>query len=147
MSIYTQTIQGIYTPLQSAVRNATQTIVGSSLIDPNSLKDVRLQTGINTEASGIIAYLNITVAPGSDTVQLVLEEQDPTSGVWTTVAATTPTALTGMVIMKVKQAIAGVNASQTGIRLQDTLPALWRVRVVHSAGTNFTYSLGIVLYN
>jgi hypothetical protein len=52
-----------------------------------------------------------------------------------------------MVIMKVKQAIAGVNASQTGIRLQDTLPALWRVRVVHSAGTNFTYSLGIVLYN
>lgn len=148
MSIYTQTIQGIYTALPSAVRNATQVVVGSALIDPKSaLTDTRLQTGINTEASGLIAYLNVTAVPGIDTVQLVLEEQDPASGVWSTVAATTATTLTGMVKLKIKQAIVAVAASVTGIQVQDTLPALWRLRVVHSAASNFTYSLGVVLYN
>jgi len=148
MSIYTQTIQGVYTALASAIRSATQTVLGSSLIDPKSAQaDSRLQVGINTEVSGLIAYLNITAVPGVDTVQLVLEEQDPASGVWTQITATVATAVTGMVIMKVKQAITAVAASTTGVRVQDTLPAIWRLRVVHSAGTNFTYSLGVVLYN
>jgi hypothetical protein len=147
MSIYTQTIQGIYTALASSTRNTTQTIVGSSLIDPQSVKDQRLQTGINTEASGLIAYLNVTAVPGVDTVQLVLEEQDPASGNWSQVTATTATAVTGMVIMKIKQAITAVAATTTGVRIQDTLPALWRLRVVHSGVGNFTYSLGVVLYN
>jgi hypothetical protein len=147
MSIYTQTIQGIYTALTSATRNTTQTVVGSSLIDPQSIKDQRLQTGINTEASGLIAYLNVSAVPGVDTVQLVLEEQDPASGSWSQVTATTATAVTGMVIMKIKQAITAVAATTTGVRIQDTLPALWRLRVVHSGVGNFTYSLGVVLYN
>jgi len=148
MSIYTQTIQGVYVALVSGVRNATQTILGSTLIDPKSAQsDSRLQTGINTEVSGLIAYLDITVVPGVDTLQLVLEEQDPASGKWIQVAATTATAAVSTVVMKVKQAITAVAASPTGVRVQDTLPAIWRLRVVHSAGTNFTYSLGVVLYN
>jgi hypothetical protein len=145
MSIYTQTIQGIYTPLASAVRNATQVITGRQLIDP--LQSSQFSTAINPEAAGIIAYLNITGVPGSDTVQLVLEEQDPASGVWSTVAATTPTANTGMVRLKMKQAIAAISASQTQVQVQDTLPAIWRLRVAHSGAGNFTYSLGVVLYN
>jgi hypothetical protein len=146
MSIYTQTIQGVYTPLVSAVRNATQILAGRTLIDPNY--GIGLSgNGINPEVSGIIAYLNVTVVPGVDTVQLVLEEQDPASGVWSPVAATTATAVTGLVKLKVKQAITAIAATTTQVQVQDTLPAIWRVRVVHSAGSNFTYSLGIVLYN
>lgn len=145
MSIYTQTIQGRYIPLISAVRSTTQTINGNDLIDPVHTEGMR--GGINQEASGIIAYLDVTVVPGTDTVQLVLEEQDPASLKWSTVCATTATAATGTVKLKLKQAIAAVAATTTLVQAQDTLPGTWRLRVVHSAGTNFTYSLGVVLYN
>lgn len=147
MSIYTQTIQGTYTLLPSAVRNATQIILGNNIIDAKNSSGNYFSTGINTEVSGIIAYLNVTSVPGTDTVQLVLQEQDPASGTWSTVAATTATAATGLVKLKVKQAITAIAATATLVQVQDTLPAIWRVQVVHSAGTNFTYSLGAVLYN
>jgi hypothetical protein len=146
VSIYTQPIQGIYTALASAARTASQTIVGRTLIDP-AYGTGYSGNGINPEASGIIAYLNVTVAPGVETLQLVLEEQDPVSGVWSTLAATTATTATGMVRLKMKQAIAAIAASTTQVQIQDTLPAIWRVRVVHSAAGSWTYSLGIVLYN
>lgn len=146
MSIYTPVIQGIYTALASAARTSTQTVLGRTLIDP-AYGTGYSGNGINPEASGIIAYMNVTAAPGGDTVQLALEEQDPVSLVWSTVAATTATAVTGMVRLKVKQAIAAIAASTTQVQVQDTLPAIWRVRVVHSAAGSFTYSLGIVLYN
>lgn len=150
MSIYTPTIQGLYTPLASAVRNATQIITGRTLIDSNyggAVNGGYSGNGINPEVSGIIAYLNVTAVPGVDTVQLVLEEQDPASGVWSQVAATLATAVTGMVRLKIKQAIAAIAASTTQVQVQDTLPPIWRLRVVHSAASNFTYSLGIALYN
>ena len=51
-----------------------------------------------------------------------------------------------MVKLKLAPAIAAVAASTSGVTVQDTLPANWRIRVVHSAGTNFTYSLSVVLY-
>lgn len=146
MSIYTQTIQGIYTALPSANYSSTQTINGKTLIDPNANNPV-FSSGINPEASGIIAYLNVTAVPGVQTVQLVLEEQDPASGVWSTVAATLATVATGMVRLKIKQAIAAINASITQVQVQDTLPPIWRLRVVHSGAGAFTYSLGIALYN
>ena len=145
MSVYTPSIQGIYTSLPSAVRSATQTLLGRQIIDPKYGTGFD-GNGINPEASGLVTYLNITAAPGTDTVQLVLEEQDPASGVWSQVTATTPTTATGMVRMKIKPSITAVAASATGVVVQDILPAIWRLRVVHSAATNFTYSLGVVLY-
>jgi len=145
MSIYTPTIQGKYILLPSAVRTATQTILGNTIIDPTHSDGQT--SGINQEASGIIAYLNVTAVPGVDTVQLVLEEQDPASLVWSQVCATTATAVTGMVKLKLKQAIAAVAATTTLVQAQDTLPGIWRIRVVHSAASNFTYSLGAVIYN
>lgn len=145
MSIYTPIIQGIYIAIASAVKASTQIVIGKDLISPNNASPI-FSPGIVAEASGLIAYLNVTAVPGVDTVQLVLDEQDPASGVWSQIAATTATAVTGMVKMKVKQAIAAAAATTTLVQVQDTLPAAWRIRVVHSAGTNFTYSLGIVLY-
>jgi hypothetical protein len=147
VSIYTQTIQGIYTALASAARTATQVINGRTLIDPAYGTGLS-GNGINPEASGIIAYLNVTGAGGGgETLQLVLEEQDPVSGTWATVAATTATTATGLVRLKLKQAIVAIAASTTQVQVQDTLPAIWRIRVVHSASASWTYSLGIVLYN
>lgn len=146
MSIYTQTIQGIYTALPAAVYNATQVINGRTLIDPNTANPI-FSSAINPEASGIIAYLNVTAVPGVQTVQLVLEEQDPASGNWAVVTSTLATTITGLVRLKVKQAISPITASITQVQIQDTLPPIWRIRVVHSSVGNFTYSLGIALYN
>ena len=145
MSIYTQPIQGVYTALASAVRTTTQVINGKDLVDPKN--GTQFSSGINQEVSGIIAYLNITSAPAIETLQLAVEEQDPASGIWSTVVATLVTSATGLVKLKLKQAIAAVAASTSVVQSQDTLPAMWRVRVIHSAGGNWTYSLGIVLYN
>ena len=146
MSIYTPTIQGIYTARASAVRNASQTIVGRDLIDPANASSI-FGTGINPEVSGLIVYLNVTAAPGIETLQLILEEQDPASLTWSVVGATLVTTTAGMVKLKVKQSILSIAASTAGIQLQDTLPYAWRIRIVHSAAGNWTYSLGIVLYN
>ena len=101
----------------SAVRNTTQALLGRQIIDPKYGQGFD-GNGINPETSGLVAYLNITAVPGTDTVQLVLEEQDPASGVWSQVAATTPTAATGMVRMKVKPSITAVAASATGVVVQ-----------------------------
>jgi len=145
MSIYLPVIQGIYTALASAVRTVSQTIVGKDLIDPKNA-DPRFSTTINAEASGLIAYCNVTAAPGVETLQLVLEEQDPASGTWSQVTATTATTVAGMIKLKVKPSIAAVAASVSGVTIQDILPATWRLRVVHSGAGNWTYSLGIILY-
>ena len=146
MSIYVPSIQGIYTPLASAVRTATQTLNGRQIIDP-SYNSGYSGNGINPECAGLIAYLNVTAAPGVETLQLALEEQDPASLVWSTVTATTATTATGMVRMKVKPSITAAAATTTGVTIQDQLPAIWRLRVVHSASGNWTYSLGLVLYS
>ena len=146
MSIYTQTVQGIYTAIPSGTRNATQVILGKDLIDKNNASP-RFSSGINPEVAGIIAYLNVTAVPGVETLQLVLEEQDPASGVWALVTQTLANANAQMIRLKMKQAIGAIGASQTQVQVQDTLPPIWRIRVVHSGVSNFTYSLGIALYN
>ena len=148
MSIYVPLVQGLYTALASAVRTATQIIVGKTLIDPSSaIADARLAQSIVQEASGLIAYLNITAASGTGGLSLVLEEQDHVSGTWNQVAATTGTTATGLVTLKIKPAIAAVGATATKVAVQDILPANWRLRVVHADASNYTYSLGVVLYN
>jgi hypothetical protein len=141
MSAYNNLIQGTYNLLTSGVRTTTQVFTKQQIMDANSV------SGINQEASGIIAYLNVTAVPGTDTVQLVLEEIDPLSGVVAQIAATTATTVTGLVRLKLKQAITAIAPSVTQVQAQDTLPANWRLRVVHSAASNFTYSLSAVLYN
>ena len=147
MSVYLPVIQGTFNVLPSSVRTATQIIVGAILLAPVSNNSLVPPNPMVPDASGLVAYLNVTAVPGTDTVQLVLEEQDPVSLVWSTVAATTATAVTGMVRLKIKPSITAVAATTTGVTVQDVLSAIWRLRVVHSAASNFTYSLGLVVYN
>lgn len=148
MSIYVPVVQGIYTALVSAARTTAQTIVGRTLIDPTfNNSDSRLAQSIIPEASGLIAYLNITAASGTGGLSLVLEEQDPVSGTWNQLAATTGTTSTGLVTLKIKPAIAAIAASATKVASQDILPPIWRLRVAVGDSSNYTYSLGVVLYN
>lgn len=146
MALNAPVIQGIYTALTSAVRAATQTLTRDALLIPQTSNALNPNTANLPEASGLVAYLNVTAAPGVETLQLVLEEQDPVSLVWNTVCATTATTVTGMVRLKIKPSVTAVAASITGVVVQDVLPALWRLRVVHSAASNWTYSLGLVMY-
>lgn len=145
MSVYIPVFNLIGVALPSAVRNSTQVINGKDLMDP--VQNDGNRSGINAECGGIIAYLNITAVPGADTVALVCEEQDPASGNWSVICQCTPTANVGMQKLKIKPAGTAVAQSQTNVAIVDTLPGIWRLRVVHSNNTNFTYSLGVNLYN
>ena len=146
MSLNAPIIQGIYTALASAVRVASQIITRDGLMVPASNNTLVPGPSGVPEASGLVAYLNVTAAPGVETLQLVLEEQDPVSLTWSQVCATTATTATGMVKLKIKPSVTAVAASITGVVVQDVLPAIWRLRVIHSAASNWTYSLGAVVY-
>lgn len=129
-----------------SVHNATAYILGADIIDPALTKGER--SGSGAEASGGIVYLNVTaIGNGTDTIQLVLQEQDPTSGTWANVAATTATANTlGLIKLKLKDSINQVAATATQVVIQDKFPKTWRIGVVHSGASSFTYSLGLTLY-
>jgi len=89
---------------------------------------------------GLKAVLDVTAVPGVDTVQLVIEGKDSQSGAYYTILAAVARSGVGRDVLTVHHGItvaANVSAS-------DVLPDVYRARVVHSAGTSFTYSLGIV---
>ncbi len=108
--------------LDSAVRAAGQ-----------SLADVKGFRG-----TGVLLVLDVTVAPGVDTVQAIVEGKDPESGKYYTIAQTAAITATGTYPLVVYPGIAAV----ANARVSDVMPPTWRVRMVHSAGSNFTYSLG-----
>jgi hypothetical protein len=155
MSLNNQVFIGDYTPasckaLQNfgvgSVHNATAYIYGIDIMDPVGVNGLR--SGVGVEASGGIVYLNVTaIGNGTDTIQLVLQEQDPTSGAWSNVAATTATAnTTGVIKLKLKDSINQVAATATQVVIQDKFPKTWRIGIIHSGASNFTYSLGLTLY-
>jgi hypothetical protein len=88
---------------------------------------------------GLKAILNVTAVPGVDTVQLVIEGKDPVSGVYFTVLQAAARAGAGTDVLTVYPGIT-VTAN---VSAADLLPDTYRVRVVHSAGTNFTYSVSV----
>ena len=88
---------------------------------------------------GCKVVLNLTAVPGVDTVQPIIEGKDRISGAYYTIlqGAAQPTA--GTYVLTVLPGIAvTANASAS-----DSLPDTYRVRVVHSAASNFTYSVSI----
>lgn len=88
---------------------------------------------------GCKAVLNLTVVPGVDTVQVVIEGKDRVSGVYYAVLTGATQVATGTFVFTVYP---GVTVA-ANVSLSDVLPDTYRVRVVHSAGTSFTYSLSV----
>lgn len=155
MSLNNQIFIGDYVPATNkaltafgvgSTHTATAYVNGIDLLDP--LRGDGVRSGVGPEASGIIIYLNLTaIGNGTDTIQLVLQEQDPTSLTWATIAATLVNPLTlGLTKLKLKDAIAAAAATVTGVAVQDKLPRTWRFGVVHSGVSSFTYSIGVTLY-
>lgn len=83
--------------------------------------------------------IDVTAAPGVDTVTFNIQAKDATSGKYTTLLASTALAGTGTVILEIGPTITA-SANATANRL---LPETFRVQVVHSAATSFTYSVGL----
>jgi len=95
----------------------------------------------NRDAKGLHLIIDVTVVPGVDTVTFTVKGKDPLSGKYYTLLASAALVATGTVVLKVYP---GLTAA-ANLVASDVLPADWRVEVTHSAGTNFTYSVGAQL--
>lgn len=124
--------------LPSAVRTATTTwdptvqLAGAGRVQP-------------IDADVLYAILNVTVAPGGDTVLLKLQEQIPATGVWVDYpsVATLAQVATGIIRLQIGPSITNIPASVAGVGSNIYLPPVWRLQVVHSGVGAFTYSLDV----
>lgn len=107
--------------LQSAARTATN----------NSA------TFTNRTARSLHLIIDVTVAPGGDTVTPKIEGYDPISGKFYTLLTGAAISTTGTNILKIGP---GISASANAAAA-DFLPAYWRVVMTHSAAGSFTYSV------
>lgn len=88
---------------------------------------------------GVKAVLDVTAVPGVDTVQLVIENKDPVSGKYVAVLSAVARAGAGTDTLTVYPG----GAVAANVSANDEIADVYRARVVHSAGTNFTYSVGL----
>lgn len=79
--------------------------------------------------------LNLTVVPGVDTVQLIIDAKDASTGTYDPIANITATAVTGYFTLQ-----AGIGINSATNKFNTLLPTRCRVRVVHSGAGAFTYS-------
>lgn len=89
---------------------------------------------------GVKAVLDVTAVPTVDTVQLVIEGKDPTSGKYYAILTAAARVAVGTDVLTVAPGV----VATANVSAPDELPDVYRARVVHSAGTNFTYSLSLV---
>lgn len=88
---------------------------------------------------GVKAVLDVTAVPGVDTVQLVIEGKDPASGKYYTILSAAARVAAGTDVLTIFPG----NAVTANVSASDTLPDVYRARVIHSAATSFTYSLSL----
>jgi hypothetical protein len=82
---------------------------------------------------------DVTVAPGVDTVTLSIQGKDVASGKYITLLASAAISATGTTQLTIGPTIpTAANAA-----VQTLFPETFRVVVTHSAGTSFTYSVGL----
>ena len=88
---------------------------------------------------GCIAILNVSAVPGTDTVTLIIEGKDPVSGAYYTILSAAARVATGVDVLQVQPG----GAVTANVSANASIPDTYRCRVVHSAGSNFTYSLSV----
>jgi hypothetical protein len=114
-----------FTILQSAVRSGT--LYSDDLVNYN--------------AKGILLFFDITAVPGTDTVQLVVQVKDFASGGYNDFLVGTAWSTTGRRTYLLYPG--AVNTSgDVDVVEGSPLPRTWRVAIIHSAATDFTYSVG-----
>lgn len=115
----------------------------SNQIYPSAVRAATLVGDDNKKVpgnKGCHVYLNVTAVPGVDTVQLLIEAKDPASGVYETVIAGAARVATGQDAFTVYPGV----TETANVDISDPLPDVYRIRVVHSAASNFTYSVAVV---
>lgn len=112
---------------------------------PSAVRSATLSSAdfTNHNGRGIILFLNITAVPTIDTVLLRMEIRDPVSGLYKLMFAGTAQSATGLTTYYVYPG--GADAGQYTNRISSPLPRTFKLMVVHSAATNFTYSVGASL--
>ncbi len=117
-------------PLASAIRDATTNAADQT----------------NYNAKGIIVFFDITVVPGTDTVQLVVQGKDPASGDYIDLLVdSTQVAVAKRTVVIYPNAYAaadGVDVTRTY-----PIPRTFRIRIAHVGTGNFTYSVGMSFIN
>ena len=107
---------------------------------PSAVQSATLALADNSKSSGAIGVkvvLDVTAVPGIDTVQLTIENLDPVSGKYLTVLSAAARVATGTDVLTV---FPGAPAT-ANISANDFITNKFRVRVIHSAASAFTYSV------
>lgn len=92
----------------------------------------------NTNFGCLTVILDITAVPGGDTVTLTIDGKDPASLKYYNLL--TGSAEAGSAT-KTYSVCPGITAA-ANVSASAMVPATWRAKVTHSAGTSFTYSVG-----
>lgn len=96
-------------------------------------------------ASAFMALINVTAIPGVQTLTMSLEGKDPVTGLYTQILTGAATAAAGAYGLHINAAV--VSAAWSGLVaagsnfLSTFLPHTLRIRIVHSGGGNWTYSI------
>ena len=111
---------------------------GTLLASATRTATVTGQDMSNDNYACLTVILDVTTAPGVDTVTVAIQGKDTVSGKYYTLLTGAAVSATGTTTYKVCPGItAAANAA-----VADMLPRTWRANVTHSAGTSFVYSLG-----
>lgn len=103
---------------------------------------------VNYNWRGCLVFLDVTANPGGgETLTVEIQTRDPVSGTYKTITAFAASfvAANGHEVLTVYPG-AAETAATAGHQVQAlTLPRTFRVRVVHSAAGNWTYSVGLAV--
>jgi len=96
----------------------------------------------NFNAVGVYIFFSITAVPGVHTVTLTVTAKDPIAGTYETLLTGSAESTTAT---KCYLLYPGAGAAANGVDVVNAfpIPRTWRVTVTHSAGSSFTYSVGI----
>jgi hypothetical protein len=93
---------------------------------------------LNANARGVEVIVDVTAAPGVDTVTFTIQGKDATSGKYYTLLASAAVSAVGTTVLRVYP---GTTAA-ANLVANLPVPRVWRVLATHSAATSFTYSVG-----
>lgn len=124
-------------PAMDAVRGNIEAIVLDSAVRKATTSSA---DQVNPNAAGAIIYFAVIAVPGTDTVALTVEAKDPASGFYSVLFTAPPIS---NITRPARYVIyPGASSGAPTMVLGLPLPRTWRVTVLHSAATNFTYSVG-----
>jgi hypothetical protein len=89
---------------------------------------------------GCTVVLNVTAVPTVDTVTLSIQGKDPASGTYFTLLSAVARVAAGQDVLTIYPG----QTESANVDAATALPDIYRVVVTHSAGSAFTYSIGVI---